>query len=159
MTTPSQAPRRVPHELAAQSRRVAVLLALGVIALNAVVIALGARGLFHSRAQTVTQVRETTANLAALLEGELSGTFRRIDLSLQTIADTLEHLQADGQLDDAAINRMLDTHGRRHRRSTLSASATPGGRVLWGKGVDPAAPISTPAATSSSRTRRRRASA
>ncbi len=142
MTTPGQAPRRVPHELAAQSRRVAVLLALGVIALNAVVIAIGARGLFHSRAQTVAQVRDTTANLAALLEGELSGIFRRIDLSLQTIADTLEHLQADGQLDDAAINRMLDTHGSRHPEVDAFRVSDAGGRVLWGKGVDRAAPVS-----------------
>ena len=61
-----QGPRHRPSEVTAQSRRVAALLALGVIAVNAVIIAIGVRGLLHSREQTVAQVRETTATLATL---------------------------------------------------------------------------------------------
>ena len=139
---PAQVPRRVPAKLAAHSRRVAAWLALGVLAVNAVVIALGARGLYRSREQTVAQVQETAANLATLLEDELTGTFGRIDLSLQTIADALEHMQQDGQLDDAVINRVLDNHGGRHPEIDAFRVSDAEGRVLWGKGVDRAAPIS-----------------
>ena len=142
MTPPDQAPRRILPEAAAQSRRVAVLLSLGVIAVNAVMIAIGARGLYNSREQTVAQVRETTTNLATLLEVEISGGFRGIDLSLQTIADALERMLRDGAVDDATLDRLLDIHCGRHPEVDAFRVSVADGRVLWGKDVNRAAPIS-----------------
>ena len=137
-----QGPRHRPSEVTAQSRRVAALLALGVIAVNAVIIAIGVRGLLHSREQTVAQVRETTATLATLLDGELTSTFGRIELSLHTIADAMEGMLRDGRVNETELERLLAIHGSHHPEIDAFRVSDAEGQVLWGKDVDRATPIS-----------------
>lgn len=66
--------------------------------------------LYHSREQTVEQVRLTTANLAALAENNLSESARRIDLALIAIVYGMEDPAAEGRLTDAVVGEVLATY-------------------------------------------------
>lgn len=52
----------------ALSRRFAFALIFGVVLLNLIIVAIGIQSLAYSRTRTVDQVRDSTANLATLLE-------------------------------------------------------------------------------------------
>ncbi|MBI5789929.1 MAG: PAS domain S-box protein [Rhodocyclales bacterium] len=115
-------------------------LILAVLAINLVVAALALWNLDRSRERTVEQVRLSTANLAALAENNLAEVARRVDLALGSIVDQLEHRISDGPLTDEAISRTLDTYLARMPEVEAFRASRADGRVLWGKGVDPAHP-------------------
>ncbi|MBK9020752.1 MAG: hypothetical protein IPL72_12390 [Sulfuritalea sp.] len=117
-------------------------LILVVLAINLVVAALALWNLDRSRERTVEQVRQTTANLAALTESNLAEVSRRVDLALGSIVDHLEHRLSEKRLTDELISRTLDTYLARMPEVDAIRASTADGSVLWGKGVDPAKPVS-----------------
>ncbi|MEW6514265.1 MAG: PAS domain-containing protein [Pseudomonadota bacterium] len=115
---------------------------LGLLLLNLAVIGLGLQFLDSSRARTIEEVRTTTANLATLLESNIADSARRIDLTLLSIADALEHGVADHHLTDADIEKLLITHQARIPELDAIRVTNAKGEVLWGKDVNRAKPAS-----------------
>jgi signal transduction histidine kinase len=130
----------LPHLLG--SAKFQKWLVAGVIAINAIVIAVAIESLSFSRDRTVDQIRGSTTNLAALLEANIAESARRIDLTLLSIVDTLEHQIAEGKLQDETIERMLQTHLERNPELDAIRLSNRQGQVLWGKNVNRAAPVS-----------------
>jgi PAS domain S-box-containing protein len=118
------------------------LLVLGVLLLNLLMIAIAATTLQTSRQRAQAQVRENAANLAALLELGVGDSVRRIDLSLLGIVDMLEWLGSEGHLSDERIEHVLQLHLGRHSAIDAFRVSDAEGRLRWGKGVDPLAPVS-----------------
>ncbi|MBK9350405.1 MAG: PAS domain S-box protein [Sulfuritalea sp.] len=117
-------------------------LILLAVTINLVAVAIAFLSLYHSREQTVEQVRLTTANLAALAENNLSESARRIDLALIAIVDRMEHQLAQGRLTDAVVGEVLATYLARLPEVDAFRAGLSDGVVRWGKGVDPAKPAS-----------------
>jgi PAS domain S-box-containing protein len=117
-------------------------LILLAVTINLVAVAIAFLSLYHSREQTVEQVRLTTANLAALAENNLSESARRIDLALIAIVDRMEHQLAQGRLTDAVVGEVLATYLARLPEVDAFRAGLSDGMVRWGKGVDPAKPAS-----------------
>ncbi len=117
-------------------------LVLGVLVVNVLMIAIGIQSLQFSREKTIEQVNETTSNLAKLLEHNIADSSRGIDLALLAIADWLEHMSSEGHLDDARINRLLETHRKRHPEVDAFRVSNTEGLALWGKGVSRESPAS-----------------
>ena len=117
-------------------------LALVVVLLNLIVIVIGVQSLRFSHERTVEQVRYSTSNLADLLENNISESARRIDLALLNIVDYLEYQMARYPLTDTEIERVLKLHDDRLPEVDAFRVSNVKGEVLWGKGVDRAAPVS-----------------
>ena len=122
--------------------RLTLWLVIGVLILNLVVVAIGAQSLRYSRERTVEQVRNTTTNLAELLENNLSESAQRIDLALLNIADALEHRMMMHPLAELDIERTLALHKERLPEVDAFRVSNTKGEVLWGKGVNRTAPAS-----------------
>jgi PAS domain S-box-containing protein len=117
-------------------------LVAGVVLVNLITIAIGVQSLWFSHDKAVDQVRDTTTNLAAVLESNLAASARGIDLALLSIADALEHMARDGHVDDAAIEELLRTHGERHPEVDAFRVTDSSGNIRWGKGANRSAPAS-----------------
>ena len=141
MQTKPEASPSLPRP-ALPGSRLTLWLVIGVLMLNLVVAAIGAQSLRYSRERTVEQVRNTTTNLAELLENNLSESAQRIDLALLNIVDTLEHRLTMHPLADAEIERTLALHKERLPEVDAFRVSNAQGQVLWGKGVNRAAPAS-----------------
>jgi PAS domain S-box-containing protein len=115
-------------------------LVIVVVLMNLVVIAIGVQSLRYSRERTVEQVRNATTNLAELLENNISESAQRIDLALLNIVDSLEHRMARHTMTDAEIEHTLAVHKERLPEVDAFRVSNVKGDVLWGKGVDRAAP-------------------
>lgn len=70
-------------------------------------------GLWLSYQQHLRHAEEQVENTTLALERSLSGMFDQIDLVLSTVGDELENALARGQLDHAAITRVIN-HRARH---------------------------------------------
>jgi PAS domain S-box-containing protein len=127
-----------PTQRLASSSAFLPRLILLAVAINLVATAIAFLSLYHSREQTVEQVRLTTANLAALAENNLSESARRIDLALIAIVDRMEHQLAQGRLTDAVVGEVLATYLARLPEVDAFRAGLSDGVVRWGKGVDPA---------------------
>ena len=117
-------------------------LVAGVLALNVVMVTVGVQSLQERRERVLHEVRGNAANLAALLELGVADSIRRIDLGLLSIVDVLESLAVDGVLSDEAIERVLQLHLARHPALDAFRVSTRDGLLMWGKGVNQAAPVS-----------------
>jgi len=117
-------------------------LVLAIVLVNLVVTGIAIHFLAYSRERTIEQVRNTTANLAALLENNITDSARRIDLTLLSIADTLEHGAAAHHLTDVDIEILLATHQARIPELDAIRVTNAKGEVLWGKDVNRAKPAS-----------------
>jgi PAS domain S-box-containing protein len=117
-------------------------LVVAILLVNLVVIGIAIQSLLYSRERTVEQVRSTTSNLATLLESNIADSARRIDLTLLSIANTLEHGAEDGHLTDAGIEELLTTHQARIPELDAIRVTNAKGEVLWGKDVNRAKPAS-----------------
>jgi PAS domain S-box-containing protein len=113
-----------------------------VLALNTFALAIGWQVTEQSRRNEVERVGATTTSIAHVLAESLSGSARTIDLTLQAIVDELELQLARGRLDSEATNRFLALRGGRLPEIEAIRATNAQGEVLWGKGVDPAAPLS-----------------
>ncbi|MDP3538532.1 MAG: PAS domain S-box protein [Azonexus sp.] len=117
-------------------------LIVGVIVINAVVAAVAFQSLMYSRERTVEQVRSTTSNLAKLLEENVANSARNIDLALLSVVDSLERQGREGQLQDEVIDQRLKVQQERLPEVDAFRVTNGRGEVLWGKGVNRAAPAS-----------------
>jgi hypothetical protein len=117
-------------------------LVAGVLLLNLVMLTIGVQSLQASRERVFHEVRGNSANLAALLELSVADSIRRIDLGLLSIVDVLESQGVDGASSDEAIERVLQLHLTRHPAVDAFRVSTRDGLLMWGKGVNPAAPVS-----------------
>ena len=116
-------------------------LLIGVVLLNALMISLGVQSLLVSRETTVKQVRTSTANLSAMLEKNVSGSIRNIDISLISIIDFLEHEMHDHSLTDTDIDSLLQRHLAQLPELSAVRVSDSTGMVLWGKDVDRSARV------------------
>ena len=117
-------------------------LVIGVLALNVVMITIGIQSLQASRERTVDQVRENAGNLAALLELNVTDSVKRIDLGLLSIVDVLESLSQDLLHNEEVIERLLQLHLERHPAVDAFRVTNQHGELIWGRGVNRAAPVS-----------------
>ena len=117
---------------------------LGVILFaNLLVLAIAAMSLAHNREHTVAQVRETTTNLATLLELNISEASRRIDMALNNVVATLEdELTRQRTLDDRTVNRAIHLQQRHLPEVDALRVSNEAGDVLWGGGTNRRAPAS-----------------
>jgi PAS domain S-box-containing protein len=113
-----------------------------VIILNISTIGIGVFSLHVSRERTVEQVRLTTNNLASLLGQNLISSGQAIDLSLQSIAETLELMAEKSPLDDREVEALLERYNARHPGVDAFRVSNAKGEVRWGKGVSRAALVS-----------------
>jgi PAS domain S-box-containing protein len=113
-------------------------LVAAVLAINTIAVAIAVNYLRHERDYHVQQVEITVQNIAQLLEEDISGSARTIDLTLLTIADEMERQLARGGTDDAAIDRFLQLHQARLPDVDAIRVTDVVGNVRWGQGVDPA---------------------
>ncbi len=113
------------------------LLVTGVVVVNLVVAAIGIQSLLYSRARTLEQVQNSTANLAFLLEENIADTARRIDLALLNIAHILERGQASKQVDQAEIESVLQLQALNLPEVDAFRATDASGRLRWGKDVQP----------------------
>ena len=117
-------------------------LVIGVLVLNVVMITIGIQSLQASRGRTVDQVRENAGNLAALLELNVTDSVKRIDLGLLSIVDVLESLSQDLLDNEEVIERLLKLHLERHPAVDAFRVTNQHGELIWGRGVNRAAPVS-----------------
>jgi PAS domain S-box-containing protein len=132
MSNTTTSPPPPATSLFGSSTRFQIWLLIGVLCVNLIVVAFAVQSLLTSREKTLQQVKTTTANLAALLETNLSDTARRIDLSLLGIVDELEHRAKDGELNDAAVERLLKSHRARMPEVDAFRVSDAQGQVIWG---------------------------
>lgn len=114
-------------------------LVLGVIVLNAIVVAIAVHALLASREHTNERVRQTTENFAYVLKENIEDSARSIDLTLQHIAYALELDLAKNQrnqLGDDAIEELLASHNKQHPAVSAFRLSDARGDIRWGKGVD-----------------------
>ena len=109
----------------------------GVVLINLVVLAIGVQSLLYSRARTLEQVQESTANLAFLLEQNVADTARRIDLALLNVVHVLEHGLASRQVDQAEIEHVLKLQAQNLPEVESFRATDATGRLRWGKDVQP----------------------
>ena len=117
-------------------------LVIGVLVLNVVMITVGVQSLLASRERSIDQVRGNAGNLAALLELNVADSVKRIDLGLLSIVDVLESLSEEALLSDEVIERLLQLHLERHPAVDAFRVSNQRGELIWGRGVDRAAPVS-----------------
>jgi len=132
MTTSEIEPRPGQAAALSQTTGFRVWLVVGVLFVNVVMATFAVQSLLHSRDKSFEQVRTTTANLAALLESSLSDTARRIDLTLLSIADELEHRAQAGGLSDDEIERLLKLRQSRMPEVDAFRVSDEHGQVKWG---------------------------
>ena len=82
-------------------------LVAGVVVVNLVILAIGIQSLLYSHARTLDKVRESTTNLAFLIEQNVADSARRIDLALLNIVHMLEHEQEQGGIDPVEVAHVL----------------------------------------------------
>jgi PAS domain S-box-containing protein len=109
-----------------------IWLIAGVIVLNAIMITNTVMDLQASRARTFSDVRNTTSNFAALLEGNLADSASRIDQTLFHIANSLEHLRNEHHPKDAEIENLIASHKAQHPEVDAIRVSDNHGDVLWG---------------------------
>ncbi len=114
-------------------------LVVGVVVLNAIMIAVTVMHLQANRERTFEDVRNMTSNLSALMADNLADTARSIGQTLFHVADSLEHGFQEHHLSDREIEDLLAAHNARHPEIDAIRVSDSAGNVLWGKGVKRAA--------------------
>ncbi len=122
--------------------RVRLWLLGAVLVLNALAIA---AGIYVSQQNCVADQQvaaASTESIAQVLEKNIAGRVRTIDLTLLAIVDELERQLAHGGLDDRASQRFLAMSLARLPEVESIHATNAKGDLLWGQGVDPASPRS-----------------
>jgi hypothetical protein len=81
---------------ASPSQRFGMRLLLGVVAINLMVLALGATSLWSSHQQEIQTIEIRSRNLAAAVSGNIGATFDKVDVALRVVVDELEHGMREG---------------------------------------------------------------
>ena len=120
-----------------------LVLAVVWLAANVVVAAVAWRILEQSRERYERQAEAVTQNLAAVLDEAVSGTFTRIDLTLRSLADALEHqLGEHGGINQRMANFRVSSHMSRVPALEAIRIFDADGVFIVGPGRDAAAPQS-----------------
>ena len=110
-------------------------LVAGVVVVNLVILAIGIQSLLYSHARTLDKVRESTTNLAFLIEQNVADSARRIDLALLNIVHMLEHEQEQGGIDPVEVAHVLALQSEQLPEVDAFRVTDATGRLRWGKGV------------------------
>jgi PAS domain S-box-containing protein len=114
------------------------LLSLGLVCSNLIVFAFSGYTLYQSREQHELLAETTTRNVASALDQNLSNSVSRIDLALQAVADEMERQLAARSLGGMEMTAFLARQEQRLPEVEAFRIADAEGRVILGKGVDPA---------------------
>ncbi|WP_412481269.1 ATP-binding protein [Azonexus sp. IMCC34839] len=98
--------------------------------------------LVQSRAQYEQRAEVLTQNIAQALDQNVSNNIARIDLALGVVVDELEHQLAEKGVEPARMNEFLDRQEKRLPEAEGFRVADAEGKVILGKGVDPAQKVS-----------------
>jgi len=124
-------------------RRLTVLAPLLWLLVNGAVAAMAFHNLEQSREAYEQRAVIMTQNLASLLEGSVHSFLERIDLTLHTVGDELEHeLSERGSLDIADVNRFLQRHWERIPELEALRVIDGSGTAIAGPLVSPSQPVS-----------------
>ena len=89
------------------------------------------------------KAKVSTQNLARLMDQNLAASVGKIDLTLQSVVDQMEHeLREHGRLDLQHDNPLLTAHQKRLTELSSLLVSDAQGRVILGKGVSPSEPAS-----------------
>jgi PAS domain S-box-containing protein len=109
---------------------------VGLIGANLMVWAVSAFSLYQSRQQQELKARTATLNIASALDQSVSSSVERVDLTLRTVIDELEHqLATTNGIDERAANAFLERHQQRLPELEAFRVADADGLVFLGKGV------------------------
>jgi len=108
------------------------LLAAFVIVLNGIMGWNAYQALQASRTRQYEEVRDTTGNLANLLQQNIADSAQRIDLGLQIIADVLEHQLSKGAIDEKSIDKLLKLQQPRYPEVDAFRITNAAGEVILG---------------------------
>ena len=111
-------------------------LKIGTVVINIVLLAISMTHLTASRTRILESVKTSTASTATLLESNMTDFARRIDLTLQAVADFAEHRAHEGPLKDEDIDALLALHRQRHPEINGLRMTDAQGNVRWGTGVN-----------------------
>ena len=114
----------------------------GVLLLNVIMFTEGVQSIIASRERAVAEVRDSTRNLAVILEHDLVSKVRNIDHALLSIVDALAYLEAHKSLTNAAVERVLETHRQHIPEVDAIRLSDRAGRVLWGTDVSKSKSVS-----------------
>jgi len=124
-------------------RRLAVLAPLLWLLVNGAVASMALYNLEQSRVAYEQRAVIMTQNLASLLEGSVHSFVEKIDLTLRTIGDELEHELAErGSLDVAEVNRFLQRHWTRIPELEALRVIDASGTAIAGPLVSTSSPVS-----------------
>lgn len=113
-------------------------LVVGVVVTNIVVAGIIGFSLYRSKENRREHAAVSTQNIARILDEELSGTIRKVDLAIQSVTDEAERQLQAGGIREAALNGFI---GRVHARlpELVAFRATDAqGDALYGPKVRPA---------------------
>jgi len=102
--------------------------------LNVLVGSIGIHNLQFGRERDIAAARDSAVNLGALLETNILGAVRQIDLALLSAVDTLEAQDASG-MSDAAMAKLLQLLEERVPEIDAFRVTDKQGRLIAGKGV------------------------
>ncbi len=110
-------------------------LAIGVTLLNLFVALLAVLSLAHSRQQYESRAAVATQNLVQVLEHDITASFDKIDLTLQTVSDEMHRQRRRGPVDAATLNAFIARQQQRLQAIDGIRVATASGDVVFGTGL------------------------
>lgn len=111
-------------------------LALGMVLLNLFVFALAGVLLSYSRTQHQNRALITTQNLVQVLEHDITNTFDKTDLALQTIVDEINRQHDSGRINGAILNALIARQQQRLQVADGLRVANASGDVIFGTGLE-----------------------
>ena len=127
---------------ATSTRRLRLLLLLGLVSSNLLVFVISGYTLYQSRQQYMRLAETTTQNVAGAIDQNLSNSVARIGLALRAVTDELERQLTIGRINSSEIKAFLARQEERLPEVESFRIADANGLVIYGKGVDPALRIS-----------------
>jgi len=127
--------RRIPS---VATRRVKLILLLGVCGVNLCAFLGAGLVLYQSRLALQERVAVATRSFAEILDQNISGNVKSIDLTLNAVTDEMERaLRSDHRLDARAADTFLIQHEKRLFSGAKIRVSDAGGRVILGDDVVP----------------------
>ncbi len=110
-------------------------LLLGVVAINLMVLALGATSLWNSHKQEIQTVEIRSRNLAAAVTGNINASFDKVDVAVRVVVDELEHGMREGGVRTDQANEFIHRLQRYVPEIDAIRVANAAGAVFLGPGI------------------------